>query len=742
MQYVNQPQQPQTGDLQAQPQQTQQQSLDQSVPLEQRPAIKDNALEHLRRMLRFRLQYDTVWSRFYRQYVSDRDQKYFPDGVTKRANTFIPYPFSNVETIVARTHDVLFGAEDFFETTGYGSNDELAAESMHLVLKKKLHQAKLPGVVESLAQSAAIYGPCAVKVDWDWDYDTVTYPQAQFAMQPVMQPVIDPQSGQPLPDPHTGQPHMQPVVDPTTGQPQMQPIINPMTGQPIQTGTQVMTKQVPRSRPKLTPIDVYDLLIDPDGQLCAFMTERTIGQLQRENEGYKARMGYDLYYPEALAELQKRVADEKNPNEIIVRIAELWNEIDGTCTVVTFGEDRNAISWKDTRYAYRTGNNYSGFKRRLYAGEPQLLWAGSNPFAHKRNPILWTSYIKLQHEQYGIGSVEMISDLVEALNEMTCMVRDNWNLGINRRYAYNTDLDIDHDSLNNMNVPGGKVGIAGNPNEALMPLPTMTPQAGDYALLDMYKGVIQMTSGISDFYSKGIGAPTGNRTATGINSILDETNFRFKMFIRNLELDILQPLLEMCSAMIQQFMTDAEEILITDDKAGIPKWQVVQPEALIGTVNFRLLGAAYMQNEVLRQRNLMALANVAGPSNYLRERESLMVLGKAFKIPEINQLIKTDEEVQQEQQAQQQQQIQQMLFQHRLDMEKAIVGAEARAAAVDPEQAAKDVEGITGPVGRPRTAQPEGRPPGAGKTSAIKGLAQSMGANSFGLGDMGEMTHG
>lgn len=740
MQQVNQPQPIQTGDPQAQQQQPQQ-SLDQSVPLDQRPAIKDNALEHLRRMLRFRLQYDTVWSRFYRQYVSDRDQKYFPDGVTKRANTFIPYPFSNVETIVARTHDVLFGAEDFFETTGYGMNDESAADKMELVLKKKLHQAKLPQVVEALAQSAAIYGPCALKVDWDWDFDTVTYPEAQFAMQPVLQPVLDPQTGQPMGD--ANGPHVQPVLDPTTGQPQMQQVINPMTGQPIQTGIAVKTKQVPRSRPKLTAIDVYDLLIDPDGQLCAFMTERTIGQMLRENEGFQQRMGYPLYYPEALAELQKRTADEKNPEEIIVRIAELWNETNGTCQIVTFGEDRSAISWKDTRYAYRTGNNYSGFKRRLYAGEPQLLWAGGNPYAHKRNPILWTSYIKLQHEQYGIGSVEMISDLVEALNEMTGMVRDNWNLGINRRYAYNTDLDIDHDSLNNMNVPGGKVGIAGNPNEALMPLPTMTPQAGDYALLDMYKGVIQMTSGISDFYSKGVGAPTGNRTATGINSILEETNFRFKMFIRNLELDILQPLLEMCSAMIQQFMTDDEEILITDDQAGIPKWQVVKPEELIGTVNFRMLGAAYMQNEVLRQRNLMALANVAGPSNYLREREALMILGKAFKIPEINQLIKTDQEVQQEQAAQKQEQMQMMWIQHRMDLEKAVVGAEARAAAVDPEQAAKDIATAdSGPVGRPRTAKPEGNSPGAGKTSAVRSLAQSMGANSFGLDQMGEMNNG
>lgn len=721
--------------------------LNPPIPVDQRDPIKDNALEHLRRMLRFRTQYDVIWARFYRQYVSDRDQKYFPDGVTKRANTFIPYPFSNVETIVAHTHDVLFGYEDFFETTGYGQNDEPAAEKMHLVLKNKLHLAKLPEVVAAMAQSAAIYGPCAMKVDWDWDYDTVTYPQPVYAQQPIMRQSVNAQ-GEPQQQ-EDGQPQMEQLMG-DDGQPMTQNVIHPMTGQPIQIGTRIATKQVPRSRPKLIPIDVYDLLVDPDGKLVAFMTERTIGQLKRENAGYQARFGNPLYYPEALAAIEQRVQSEKNPDEIIVRIAELWNEIDGTCAIMTFGEDKNAISWKDTRYAYRTGNSYSGFRRRLYGGEPELLWAGDNYFAHKRNPVLWTSYSKLQHEQYGIGAIEQISNLVDALNDMTGMIRDNWNMGINRRYAYNTDVDIDHDSLNNMNVPGGKVGVAGNPADALMPLPVNIPQPGDYALLDLFKGTIEMTSGISDFLSGRGGTSGGNRTATGINSILDASNYRFKMFIRNMELDVLQPMLEMCSSNIQQFMTDQEEVLITEDAPGIPKWINVQPEELIGTLRFRLLGAAYMQNETMRQRNLMALANIAGNTPYLRERESLMVLGKAFKIPEINLLIKTDQEVQQEQQAQQMTAMNEKMIQHRMDMERIIVQAEARAAAVDPLQADKDLTGGGGgsssapksgggKVGRPRTAKPEGNIPGAGPTSAARSFAQNLGANAMGLDQMGEL---
>src|SRR4029077_5025430 len=110
--------------------------------------------------------------------------------------------------------------------------------------------------------------------------------------------------------------------------------------------------------------------------------------------------------------------------------------------------------------------------------------------------------------------------------------------------------------LNSFNVPGGKVGVSGNPNDVILPLPMKTPNAQHYQILELYKGMIEQTSGVSDFYSKGVGSPKGNRTATGINQVIGESNFRFKLFIRNLELDIWQPMLEMVSSMILQFLPD------------------------------------------------------------------------------------------------------------------------------------------------------------------------------------------
>jgi hypothetical protein len=173
---------------------------------------------NLRRMLYFRRNYDQPRSGFYKQYVSQRDATLFPDGKTRRSNTFVPYAYSNVETIVSRTLDALFSLENWFDCKGRGPNDEPAAEAMTLVLQHKLHKANAIKHIEDLIRNITIYGHAAIKVDWDWDYDLVTYAEPIVAV--------------------TQGPEGQPVAIP-----------NPMTGQPIIAGYRPNKKQVPRARP-------------------------------------------------------------------------------------------------------------------------------------------------------------------------------------------------------------------------------------------------------------------------------------------------------------------------------------------------------------------------------------------------------------------------------------------------------------------------------------------------------------
>lgn len=654
--------------------------------------LANRTAKHLRRMRNFRRQFDQRWIQFYRQYLSVRDQSLYPDNITRRSNTTVPYPMSNVETVVSRTQDAFFSFEPWFDCKGRVSHDDPAAEKMQIVLEAKLKQAKLIPAIETLTRNISIYGFAAIKVDWDFSYDHIISAQEIHAQQ------MTPQGPQ--------------------------PIINPMTGQPIVIGYQPVNTKVQRNCPRFTPIDVYDLLVDPDGNYIAHMREQPFSEMKKEFE-----LNPSLYDPKAMEELEEKIrAAEPDVDTVIVRMAEFWDEVNNTVVLMTYGEDADAIALKDQRFANRVGAAYQAYRRKVYGGTPIVLFAGENPYMHKKAPILYTSYIKLPNELYGIGAVEVVSNLNESLNKFVNMVADNWNLGINRRYAYDSNADIDHNALNNANVPGGKVAVNGDPTKVILPLPLFTPAAGDYQILDTYKGMIEMGSGISDFYSKGLGSPTGNKTATGINSIMNESNYRFKMFIRNLEVDVLQPLLRMCGIMVQQFVTDQEEILITKEQLpGVPKYYQVQPQELIGSFDFDLVAANYSENKVVRQRNILAFANLAANSPFLNEYPALLELAKLFEIRNAERMLKTPQQVQMEQQAAQQQQLQMMVFESMLQTE-----SKARLGQSKPTPGGKDAK-----TGRPRSPMmPEGKIPGAGLTGAIRSMAQSMGMNGMGMEGM------
>jgi len=648
--------------------------------------------KHLRRMRNFRRQFDQRWIQFYRQYLSVRDQQLYPDNITRRSNTTVPYPLSNVETVVSRTLDAFFSFAPWFDCKGHVMADDPASELMQVVMEKKLNMGRLIQAVETHVRNVAIYGFGALKVDWDFGYDHIVSAQEQYAMQ-----------------------------DTPMGP---QPIMNPMTGQPIVIGYTPVDMKVPRNCPRFTAMDIFDTLIDPDGNFFAHVSERPFSEMKREFE-----MNPNLYYPDAMAQLEQQIGlSEKDTNSVIVRMAEFWDEVNNTRTIITYGEDADAIALKDQRFANRVGAAYQAYRRKVYAGNPIVLYHGENPFMHKKAPILFTSYIKLPNELYGIGAIEVVSNLNESLNKFVNMIADNWNLGINQRYAYDSNADIDHLALNNANTPGGKVAVNGDPSKVLMPIPTHTPEPASFGILETYKGMIEMGSGISDFYSKGLGAPTGNRTATGINSILNESNFRFKMFIRNYEVDVLQPLLRMVAIMIQQFVTTPEEVLITkNQQAGIPKFYQVKPEELIGAFDFDLVAANYSENKVVRQRNILAFANLAAQSPFLNEYPALLELAKLFEIRNAERMLKTPQQVQMEQQEQLKQQMELMMFESMLNTE-----SKARLSQAKPVPGGKDPK-----TGRPRSPMmPEGKIPGANLETPIREFAQQHGLSGMGLEGM------
>lgn len=705
-------------------------------------------LDSLQRMRNFRRPYDQRRAYFYRQYIGQRDRRMFPDNLTPRSNTFVPYPQSNVDAIVGRVHDAFFSVEEWIEARPKGGSPEQAwqMQQVMLTLMKKAQAIK---AIELLTRDCGIYGHCGLKVDWDWDYDVVTGPEPMYQMQPVLD-----NQGQPIQKfDADGNPTGEQVQMPVMGQ----------DGNPIQIGTNLVSKRVPRNCPKFIPIDIYDLLLDPDGKQKAHVMELSWGEMCRSYESNPK-----LYYPEAMADLTQKLSQYRKEDRdgIIIRMAEFWDDTNKTTTLVTFGEDADAIGWKDRRYQYRNAS-YSAYKRRVYNGPPVLLYTGPNPFAHKRIPILDLAYKPVKGDAYGIGLIETISDLCEGINVFVNMITDNWNLGINKRYAYDVQADIDHEQLRMGNSPGGLVGVVGNPSNIIMPIETYTPAQQDYMIVDLYKNMVEMGSGIDDFYGKGVGASGSNDTASGISQIISQSGYVFKLFIRRMELEILQPMCEMVASMIQQFGSEEVEYSITNAPPGIPKWGRVSLENLLGFYEFDFVCANYATGKATKQRNLMAFYNLAQQSPYCNQGEFLREIGRSLDLPFMNRLLKTDDQVSQESQSATQARQQEELVKELLKMEgKAFVEqlkkpefmpmgsvktnspnvAHGQAIQGQVEQYLGDVvESVMGfapppttppihPVGKPRSANLNGPLPGGAAQDSERSEAQSMGKNGTGVG--------
>lgn len=661
------------------------------------------------RLLMFRRPYESRWNELYRHLVGKADVRTYPDG-SPRANVFASFPYSNVNFVRNTINEALFSMDPPFQTIPGGAADEASAYKMQLVLEKLvLRDARLRHVMNEYVAGLATYGFYAIDVGWDWDLDFVYEMVDQLV--PVGSDVPQELIGN---NPATGEPL---VIDPTSGMPAMQRV--------------KQLTPVPRNRPKYSNLDIFDVAIDPDGAYIAKFFDKTIPQMERESQ-VAAQAGMELYNAEALARLKEAVfaeGDSEKTRNALVRVCELWNATDNTFTLFSTAEDLTSLSFKDQRYTYRSAT-YSQLRRNVAQSVPKTLLAtGYNPYNHCKVPILYTHYTKLPGETFGMGVIEPSFNSTEMFNTSLSMIMDIWNTGVNPRYAYDTSRDFDLADLRDLNVPSGLVGVYGNPSDVLYPLPTHTPDPGAYSVLPIFQQMIESAANISDSYQRGIGSTTGNKTATGINSVIQQANKGMTNLALQLCEDLIQPLLLMTASNVQQFLTNDVEVRITDSQQpAIPTVRgpvvMISPSELVGSFDFHITGAAYMENRFAMQANARMLLETVTKfaPEWLKPDTAIEEMYKIHRIPYPHKFIRTAEEVEQER-------MRQMVMAY-FQAVAAAQRSEADAAAQEAGEKSGGGKGASG--GRKVTGGPQRPMPTVDEVTGVaRQFAQRMGGNAI-----------
>ena len=145
------------------------------------------------------------------------------------------------------------------------------------------------------------------------------------------------------------------------------------------------------------------------------------------------------------------------------------------------------------------------------------------------HPFCSLTPIIVPHRFYGRSVSELVEDIQLIKSTVMRQVLDNMYLTNNNRVAV-MDGQVNLDDLLT-NRPGGIVRTKGAPNQVMMPLQNQTLTNQAFPLLEYLDTIKEERSGITK-YNQGMDTDTLNKTASGINTILSQSQMRLELIAR------------------------------------------------------------------------------------------------------------------------------------------------------------------------------------------------------------------
>ena len=145
------------------------------------------------------------------------------------------------------------------------------------------------------------------------------------------------------------------------------------------------------------------------------------------------------------------------------------------------------------------------------------------------HPFCSVTPIIVPHRFYGRSVSELVEDIQLIKSTVMRQVLDNMYLTNNNRVAV-MDGQVNLDDLLT-NRPGGIVRTKSAPSQVMMPLQNQTLTNQAFPLLSYLDTIKEERSGITK-YNQGMDTDTLNKTASGINTILSQSQMRLELIAR------------------------------------------------------------------------------------------------------------------------------------------------------------------------------------------------------------------
>lgn len=143
-------------------------------------------------------------------------------------------------------------------------------------------------------------------------------------------------------------------------------------------------------------------------------------------------------------------------------------------------------------------------------------------------PFACITPIIMPHRHIGRSVADLVSDIQLIKSTLLRGQLDGMYLSLNPRHVISDRVNLD-DML--VSRPGGVVRVQGDVGTALMPLPTPDVSQIAYPMMEYMDTVKENRTGVTK-YNQGLDANSLNKTATGVNLIMNASQERIQLIAR------------------------------------------------------------------------------------------------------------------------------------------------------------------------------------------------------------------
>jgi len=264
-----------------------------------------------------------------------------------------------------------------------------------------------------------------------------------------------------------------------------------------------------------------------------------------------------------------------------------------------------------------------------------------NPSPRQRHPYFITSFEKIPGTPVGNGLTDIIADLQEVANATLRSLVNNVSIASGPQVVINDDRILPTEATDEL-FPWKRWHARNDPvgSNNKQPVEFFQPQDNSQSLIQTFKAFVDLADDVSAI-PRYIGGQTpggAGRTASGLAMLMQNASKILQTVAANIDGDIIEPAL-------QQLI----DMILLTDTTGL----------LTGEENVSVQGAALAaQRETQRQRQLEFLAHTQNPVDMgiigITGRGKVLRAISEGLMPDGEEVVPTEQELQQQQQAQQQ----------------------------------------------------------------------------------------